>query len=509
MDTGGETRQGEQAVIRVAGPGVLPGPVELSLRAPDERTDRWGRFAVGRLVALVLGPLLAATLMATSAADAGTAYESGVVVFLAFALSAFVFRRPPRHVSLLPVVAFLVRCAPFVAAAVVIFLCHLIIGIPDELTFGRLVLCSVLAALPVPLLTILLPQERSVRVALIGSRLSAEMLARELMVAGVTRYQLVGVVTTTIGPRSLEPAEEESMPILGSLNDLGELVQRNRIDLVLMTGEAPRMAVFEEMARSCLNLPVRLWEMTGFYEETFGHVPVAEINASWFQYIMHPRYRAEGGAFKRALDISVAIGLGIFFAPIVGLFALLVKRDGGPAFFRQVRIGEGGKPFTLIKLRTMRVSDSDVPQWATADDERMTKLGRFLRRSHLDELPQLWNVLSGDMSLVGPRPEQPGFVERLEETIPFYSRRHLIKPGVTGWAQVRCGYAGSEFGSAWKLCHDLYYLKHRSFWLDCAILVDTLRKSFSDPGYDIEPVGVSFILRPALEDDDTAAVAAL
>src|SRR4051812_25427921 len=348
MDTGGGVRQEKRAVIRVAGPGVLPGPVDLTIPVREARPDRWSRVAAGRLVALVLGPLLAATLMATGAADAGTAYESGVIVFLAFALSAFVFRRPPRHVGLLPIVSFLIRCVPFVAAAAVIFVAHLVVGIPDELTFGRLVLCSVLAALPVPLLAVLLPPERSVRVAMIGSRMSAEMLARELMVAGVTRYQLVGVVTTDVGPRPLEPADEDSMPILGALNDLGDLVQRNRIELVLMTGEAPRMAVFEEMARSCLNLPVRLWEMTGFYEDTFGHVPVAEINASWFQYIMHPHYRAGGGAMKRALDVSVSILLGIFVAPLVGMMALIVKRDGGPGFFRQVRIGESGTPFTLV-----------------------------------------------------------------------------------------------------------------------------------------------------------------
>src|SRR3954468_11229332 len=335
MDTGGATRQGERAVIRVAGPGILPGPVELNIPAPEERSDRWGRLAAGRLMALVLSPLLAATLMATSAADAGTAYESGVVVFLAFALAAFVFRRPPRHVGLLPIVSILIRCLPFVAAGVVIFICHLVIGVPDELTAGRLVLCSVLAALPVPLMAALLPPERSVRVALIGSRMSAEMLARELMVAGVSRFQLVGVVSTTVGPRALDPSESDSMPVLGALGDLGEIVQRNRIELVLMTGEAPRMAVFEEMARSCLNLPVRLWEMTGFYENTFGHVPVAEINASWFQYIMHPHYKAGGGAVKRALDVSVAIFLGIIMAPVIGLMALLIKHDGGPAFFRQ------------------------------------------------------------------------------------------------------------------------------------------------------------------------------
>jgi lipopolysaccharide/colanic/teichoic acid biosynthesis glycosyltransferase len=114
------------------------------------------------------------------------------------------------------------------------------------------------------------------------------------------------------------------------------------------------------------------------------------------------------------------------------------------------------------------------------------------------------------MSLVGPRPEQPGFVDRLERTIPYYSRRHLIKPGVTGWAQVRCGYAGSDFGSAWKLCHDLYYLKHRSIWLDLAIIAETARTLVADRQYDVEPVGVSFILRPALAEGAAhASVAAL
>src|SRR3954447_25498500 len=234
MDQGGDPRHGASAVIRVAGPGILPGPVELNIPAPEERSDRWGRLAARRLMAIVLGPLLAAALMATSAADAGTAYESGAVVFLAFALSAFVFRRPPRHVGLLPVVSLMLRCLPFLAAALVIFVCHLVIGIPDELTFGRLMLCSVLAALPVPLMALLLRPERAKRVALIGSRVSAEILARALLGGGVSRYQLVGVVSTDLGPRPLEVADEEGMPVLGSLNDLGELVQRNHIDLVLM-----------------------------------------------------------------------------------------------------------------------------------------------------------------------------------------------------------------------------------------------------------------------------------
>ena len=132
-------------------------------------------------------------------------------------------------------------------------------------------------------------------------------------------------------------------------------------------------------------------------------------------------------------------------------------------------------------------------QWASPDDPRVTRVGRVLRRTHLDEVPQIFNVLRGEMSLIGPRPEQPEFVERLEEFIPFYERRHLLKPGLTGWAQVRCGYAGSDKGSAWKLSHDLYYLKHRSLSFDIAILGETVRTLFADSQRRVEPARLSFV----------------
>jgi lipopolysaccharide/colanic/teichoic acid biosynthesis glycosyltransferase len=183
---------------------------------------------------------------------------------------------------------------------------------------------------------------------------------------------------------------------------------------------------------------------------------------------------------------------GFVAVPMFALFALLIRRDGGPVFFKQTRIGEGGRPLTLYKLRTMKVADPNA-QWASPDDPRVTAIGRLLRKTHLDELPQLLNVLRGEMSLVGPRPEQPEFVIRLEEVLPFYQRRHLLKPGLTGWAQVRCGYANSDVGSAWKLSHDLYYLKHRSMAFDLAIIGETFRTLFADRRFSIEPKWVPFI----------------
>jgi lipopolysaccharide/colanic/teichoic acid biosynthesis glycosyltransferase len=167
----------------------------------------------------------------------------------------------------------------------------------------------------------------------------------------------------------------------------------------------------------------------------------------------------------------------ILAAPVLLIAGLLIRRDGAPALFKQVRIGEGGEPFVLYKLRTMSAG-ADTPsvpvaQWAGEHDPRITGVGRLLRRTHIDELPQLINIFRGEMSMVGPRPEQPEFVERLERLVPFYQRRHLIKPGLTGWAQVRCGYAGSERGSLWKASHDLYYLKHRALGMDVAIMWET------------------------------------
>jgi lipopolysaccharide/colanic/teichoic acid biosynthesis glycosyltransferase len=217
------------------------------------------------------------------------------------------------------------------------------------------------------------------------------------------------------------------------------------------------------------------------------------MNAAWFQYIMHPRYNPITPGAKRTLDVLAAIVLLVAMFPLLLVAVLLVRLDGGPVFFKQLRIGEGGRALRIYKLRTMRAGADLEAQWAEPNDPRVTSVGRLMRRLHFDELPQLINVLRGEMSIVGPRPEQPEFVERLEQRLPYYSRRHLIKPGITGWAQVRCGYAGSDLGSGWKLCHDLYYLKYRSMAFDLAILVETLRTVFSDPYQTVDTSTVAFI----------------
>src|SRR5207244_2794798 len=139
------------------------------------------------------------------------------------------------------------------------------------------------------------------------------------------------------------------------------------------------------------------------------------------------------------------------------------------------RVGESGEEFEMIKFRSMRVdSEAAAAQWSAEDDERVTGFGRLMRRTHFDELPQLWNVLRGEMTLVGPRPERRELIAELERQLPYYDRRHLVKPGIAGWAQARCGYGGSEEGTGWKLCHDLFYLKHRSLYFDLLVLIENV-----------------------------------
>jgi lipopolysaccharide/colanic/teichoic acid biosynthesis glycosyltransferase len=247
--------------------------------------------------------------------------------------------------------------------------------------------------------------------------------------------------------------------------------------------EVEERSVFETVADFCLDLPVKMITANQLYEQLLGHVPIGTIDAAWFRYIMHPRFRATAPISKRLFDIAGAIGIGLLFAPAMIAAAIGIKLgDRGPVIYRQRRVGENGKEFEVLKLRTMRVdAEADgLPQWSTGQDARVTRVGGILRRTHIDELPQLWNVVRGDMTLVGPRPERPELLGQIERQFPHYNRRHLVKPGIAGWAQLRCGYAGSDLGTAWKLCHDLYYVKHRSLLGDILILAETALETFRD-----------------------------
>ena len=306
-----------------------------------------------------------------------------------------------------------------------------------------------------------------VRTVVIGSRAATEALAAELLARRSLRYEVIG----RLGPAS---GAGDDGTWLGPLDDIDAVIERHAVDLLLLGSGMPRMAVFDALDRCCDRLTVRLCELSEFYEEHFGHIPLAEINSAWFQCVMHPRHPIRTPPVKRAFDLVIATVMAVSLLPLLLVLALLIRRDGAPALYRQVRLGERGKPFSLLKLRTMRVDAAGATTWSHADDDRVTPLGRMLRRTHIDELPQLLNVLRGEMTIVGPRPEQPQYVAALERILPHYTRRHQVRPGLTGWAQVNCGYGGSQQGSLWKLSHDLYYLKHASVALDVKILVRTV-----------------------------------
>jgi lipopolysaccharide/colanic/teichoic acid biosynthesis glycosyltransferase len=296
----------------------------------------------------------------------------------------------------------------------------------------------------------------------------------------VRTYEIVG----WIGPQG--PAEYRRLRWLGSLGEVRHAVSSQGIDLIVVApgdaGGARGEDICSGAAEECIDLPVRLIAAGQLYEEVFGHVPVGMIDAAWYRYIMHPRFRASGPTTKRAFDLIVGGAIALVALPFLLLGVLAIRLfDRGPVLYRQRRLGELGEEFEILKLRTMRTdAEADGPQWAEAHDPRVTRVGRVLRRTHVDEIPQLWNVLRGDMTLVGPRPERPEMVAELERRFSHYTRRHLVKPGMTGWAALRCGYAGSDIGTAWKLCHDLFYIKRRSMLADALILAETGVEVFRD-----------------------------
>jgi len=223
---------------------------------------------------------------------------------------------------------------------------------------------------------------------------------------------------------------------------------------------------------------IRITDLARFFERVHGRVPIDSLKASWLIYGNGFRQDWLRRVVKRTFDVVVSLVLLILFMPLMLLVALLIAIESGtPVIYRQERVGLGGRTFIVFKFRSMQKdAESDgKPRWAAAKDDRVTTLGRFLRRSRIDELPQLFNVLRGEMSFVGPRPERPVFVAMLIEQVPFYAVRHSVKPGITGWAQVRYSYGATVEQSVKKLEYDLYYVKNNTVFLDLLVLLETVR----------------------------------
>lgn len=257
---------------------------------------------------------------------------------------------------------------------------------------------------------------------------------------------------------------------------LVEAVVREGATVVVLSTAAQDDERIVEQAASLHESGVRVRTQSLFYEEYLGKLPVADLGRVALFFDIGEIHRERFGRFKRITDVLAGIAgtaVLVVLLPFVAIGDLAANR--GPLFYSQPRVGRQGQVFTILKFRTM-VDDGSAPtDWTAADDPRVTPFGRFLRVSHLDELPQVWNILRGDLSLVGPRPEQPRYVEELVEKLPFYDLRHIVRPGLTGWAQVKYGYAGDERDALEKLQYDFHYLRRQSLIFDLRIVGRTMR----------------------------------
>ncbi len=263
----------------------------------------------------------------------------------------------------------------------------------------------------------------------------------------------------------------------GEDGDAGSALEQGVTEIVVAL-PAPLDPHLAQRLLRCQAAGVGVITLEQLYESTLLRVPVRHLSEGWLLVEMFGGQGLQDSSplVKRALDIVAALSIGVITLPLWAVAAVAVwLTDRGPVWYRQTRLGRDGRPFTLTKFRTMRMdAEADGPRWSEPDDTRLTPVGRWLRRTHIDELPNLWQVLRGEMSLVGPRPERPEFVESLEQEIPWYRARLIVQPGLTGWAQVNQGYGDSVAASLVKLEYDLYYIRHRSVWFDLAILLRTV-----------------------------------
>ncbi len=313
------------------------------------------------------------------------------------------------------------------------------------------------------------------RVLLVGGGRSGRQLLQVINSLAVKPFILVGVVDDD--PQK-QGEQVEGHAVLGTSEILLDLVEQHRISeiIVAITGEM-QGRLFQALL-DAQEMGVEISRMPTVYEELLGRVPILLLETNWILRSFVDEARVSGfySLAKRLLDLlggMVGCLLFLLFLPFIGL-AILVD-DGAPIFYSQTRLGRGGQVYRIFKFRTMR-RDAEAdgqPKLAREDEERATRVGRILRRSHLDELPQFLNVLRGEMSLVGPRAERPELVEHFQKVIPFYRARLLVKPGITGWAQVNFGYASTLEDMVTKLEYDLYYIKHRSLLMDLIILLRT------------------------------------
>lgn len=312
------------------------------------------------------------------------------------------------------------------------------------------------------------------RAVIVGANPAGEVVASELQASRSAGISILGYIDENTDEQSYQGA----LPILGGGSALRYLAYHGLIDMIIITLEYGKNPGLLKNATDAAQFGVSVLPMSVVYENSTGKIPVEYIGDQWYaalqsEQIISPFYLF----WKKALDLTFSVGILLLLCPILPLIALIIYLDSpGSIFYSQERVGFRGKLFHIYKFRTMRPDAEREGRavWAAASDQRITRIGRIMRSTHFDEIPQLFNILRGDMSLIGPRPERAAFVSELEKAVPFYGHRQAVKPGLTGWAQVKYRYGRSDNDSMIKLQYDLYYIKRQSFMLDLFIILLTV-----------------------------------
>ncbi|MEJ7578446.1 MAG: TIGR03013 family XrtA/PEP-CTERM system glycosyltransferase [Pyrinomonadaceae bacterium] len=313
------------------------------------------------------------------------------------------------------------------------------------------------------------------RILIVGSGESAVEIAREALGRRDAGYRVVGFVDNDpelVGRSLINPR------VIGLTSQLEEITRREKIDRIVVS-IAERRGQFptEQLLDLSLSGNVVIEECTSFYERLTGRVSLGMLRPSWLIFSGRRRQARLSGVARTILHRGIALVGAILSLPIAIITAILIKLESpGPVLYRQERVGQNGRTFVVMKFRSMRAdAERNGPVWAKTEDDRVTRIGNIIRKIRIDEIPQFWNILKGEMNFVGPRPERPHFVKQLAQEIPFYGQRHLIAPGLTGWAQINYPYGSSIEDARQKLQYDLYYVKNQSLMLDAIILFETVK----------------------------------
>lgn len=309
--------------------------------------------------------------------------------------------------------------------------------------------------------------------AIIGYNSQAIDLAKEIIKNPQLGYKLRVIIKNH---EKIDRTDLPEIKIIEEIQNLKEILAQEKIAVAVVVPEIYDSPELIQNLFDCIKYKIDFINLSEFYEKITQKIPLTAINQIWFLENISQRSRRFYEFMKRTFDFFFSLIVFLFSLPFWILIAIIIKAESpGPIFYKQTRVGRNGKPFTLIKFRSMvQNAEKNGPQMAQKNDPRTTKLGGFLRKTRLDELPQIWNIVKGQMSFVGPRAERPEFHQELKTKIPFYQERYLIKPGLSGWAQIKYGYTSSIEDNFEKIQHDLYYIKNRSFALDLSIVLKTI-----------------------------------